>query len=570
MKNFQFYRYILQYKGKLLFLLIINLISLIFTLSLPYVTKFIIDKAYKNKNIKLFVVSVVIGIIIFLVSTILNFIGKNISTLFKKQVIFDITTNLFRHLQQLPLSFYDQHSSGVFVQRLNNDVRRLSEFLVEIPVGLVVNLIGLVIIFVILFYLDLRIALVCLVAAPLNFIYPYFSGYKLKMFLEKEMTKVQNISKLLVDVFVQMRLVKAFNNEEIEIERFEKNFAERIHLEKKIGKISNFFDLSSSFISKVISSILTLYCGYLVMKKRLSLGNFSAIVLYINHAVAKVKGIADIVKNISENSVLQTRIRNIFDIEPPIYKDLNYYGIKQAKIEFKDVVFGYNSSKLIFNGISFVIEPLSKIALIGPSGCGKSTILSLILRLYEIQKGSILIDGVDIRDIGVGSLREQIGIALQQPLLRDETIAFNILYGKKDATKEEMIWASKIACAYDFIMELKDCFDTFVGERGVRLSEGQKQRIALARAIIKNPKILILDEAISSVDLETEEKIIENIKNNLLGSTVIIVSHRLSVIKKMDLIYFLESPKKIEVGTHQKLLLENQKYKNFLSSKNKV
>jgi ABC-type multidrug transport system fused ATPase/permease subunit len=300
----------------------------------------------------------------------------------------------------------------------------------------------------------------------------------------------------------------------------------------------------------------------------MTLGSLTAIMIYLTQLVSLIMSIGGLYETITINSVSRQRLAEILDLKPEIQDKENAmdYRIPQGKIDFRDVYFGYKKDEFILKNISFSIEPASKIAMVGKSGCGKTTLLGLILRLYDIEKGVILIDGRDIKDIKLKSLKEQIGMVPQEPFLWNDTVANNILYGKEDVEENEMIKAAQISEAHNFILSLPKQYNSIIGEMACKLSEGQKQRIAIARAVIKRPKILILDEAMSSLDSETEDKIIENIKREFRDSTIIIVSHRLSAVKKMDLVYFLKNSEEIVRGKLSQLIEKEEAFYNLFTA----
>jgi ABC-type multidrug transport system fused ATPase/permease subunit len=273
-------------------------------------------------------------------------------------------------------------------------------------------------------------------------------------------------------------------------------------------------------------------------------------------------------KSIMINSVSCQRLAEIMDTALTTKEMAEAIDCRFARgeVRFKDVSFTYQKNKFIFKKMSFVFSAHARIALVGPSGCGKTTLLSLILRLYDLQGGVIFIDGYDIKRVKLALLRERCGVALQEPLLWNDSIKNNILYGRSNATPEEVVWAAKVAEADGFIGQLPEGYETVIGENACKISEGQKQRIAIARAVIKKPKILMLDEAMASLDSHTEDKIIDNIKREFQDSTLIVVSHRLSTVTQMDAVYFLQGPEKIDIGTHERLFLSSPRYKTLFAS----
>jgi len=325
--------------------------------------------------------------------------------------------------------------------------------------------------------------------------------------------------------------------------------------------------LIDSAIQKTILGLIIFYGGYQVIKGRMTLGSLSAISIYLSQ-LSGVQGMfAGFIQQISSGLVSCERLDKILDMRPELIEDAKARKIdfSNGTIEFKGVSFSYNQDKKILDNLNFSIEGGSCIALTGPSGCGKTTIANLILRLYEPSDGGIFIDGIDINNIKSESLYSQIGVVLQEPYLWNDTIENNIGYGREDASFEEIEDSARIACIDVFINSLSERDKTIIGENACKISEGQKQRIAIARAIVKRPKILILDEALSCVDAELEEKIIYNIRGFLSNSTIIIISHRISTIQKADLIYFLSGSDKMKIDSHRELLKRSIQYQNYLA-----
>ena len=564
----QFNKYLYKYWKLQVGVIILGVITVPLSLVNPYLTKLVIDKAYGNKDLKLFLILAVIGGSIFVFNGLINSFRDYRSRRINRHVHFDITKDLFRHLQFLPLSFFNDRSTGEHIYRISADVGSVSNFICNTIPEIVILFPRLLFILLVVFYLNWKLALFTTLLVPLGYVHPYFFGKWFREITRCMIEKSQGVFKGLHEVFSHIYLVKALGKEDYEIKRFEEALAKSMNFELKNAKLSSISNFLSSVLNKVLSGFIALYGGYLVIKGGMTLGSLTAIMIYLTQLIGILKSIGEFYRNVTINSVSFSRISEIMDIKPSICdaEEAVSYRIKKGKIEFKDVSFGYEKDNVILKGINFLIEPAAKIALVGLSGCGKTTILSLILRLYEEAEGIITIDGIDIRKIKLESLKSQIGIALQEPFLWNDTVANNILYGAEYAAYEDMIKSAKVAEAHDFVMNLPKQYDTAIGEMACKLSEGQKQRIAIARTVIKRPKTLILDEAMSSIDSETEDKVIDNILRDFKNSTVIVVSHRSSVVKKMDLVYFLESLHHMEVGTHQALIERNLKYRELFAS----
>ena len=552
----RFNKYLYRYWKLQVVVILLGFISLPLSLLNPYLTKLVIDKAYANKDLKLFLILAIIGGGIFVINGLINSLISYLSSRINLRVRFDITKDLFRHLQSLPLSFFNDKSTGEHIYRISNDVSSVSGLVSNTLPQIPLVILRLVSLSCIVFYLNWKLAFFTFILAPLSFIHPYFFGKWLKQVAYRIIDKSQDIYRNLQEVFSHMHLVKALGKEEYEIKRFEESLLRRTDFEFKNARIRSMSSFSSSILDKLISGVILLYGGYQVIRGDLTLGSLTALMIYLTQALGAFRSMAGFYENIFVNSVSYQRLAEILDRKTEIMDKEGAAGAKilKGKIEFQDVHFTYQKDGFVLKGLNFTIKPGSKIALIGKSGCGKTTLLSLILRLYNLEKGSILIDGQDIKDVKLKSLKGQIGICLQEALLWNDTLANNILYGKDDASYEEMVKAAKIAEIDKFIFKLPQGYDSLIGEMACKLSEGQKQRIAIARTVIKRPSILILDEAMSSLDSETEEKIIDNIKNEFGDSTIIVVSHRLSTVKKMELAYFLESPSDISIGRHEELL----------------
>ena len=564
----RFNKYLYKYWKLQAAVILVGLVTVPLGLLNPYLTKIVIDKAYGGRNLRLFFILALIGGSVFLLNGLVSSFNGYLSRRISRRVNFDMTGDLFRHLQRLPLGFFDNHSTGEHIYRINADVQSVSNFVCNTVPQMITLLPRLLLILVIVFYLNWKLALLAALLVPVTYIHPYIFGRWLKEITRRTILKSQNIFKELQEVFSHIHLIKALGKERHEIEKFEQNLEKKMDLELKNAKISNIGSFSNSMINKALSGVIALYGGYQVIKGTMTLGSLTAIMIYLMQLTGILKSIGGLYQTIIVNSVTRRRLAEILDIKTPIFdrKDAVSYNIAEGRIEFRSVYFAYKKKSPILENISFMIEPSSKVALVGPSGCGKTTILSVIMRLYGESGGSIFIDGMDMKKIKLESLKSRMGVALQEPFLWNDTIANNILYGAESATKEDALRAAKLSLAHAFIMDFPNCYDSVIGEMACKISEGQKQRIALARALIRKPKILILDEAMSSLDSETEDAIMDNIRREFGDSTVIAVSHRLSTVKKMDFVYFLESRSKITSGTHEELLEKYPRYCELFAS----
>ncbi len=564
----RFNKYIYKYWKLEATVIILGLITMPLSLLNPYLTKFVIDKAYANKDLKLFLTLTIIGGGIFVFNGLMHSLNNYLSQRINRNVGFDMTKDIFRHLQSLPLSFFNNESTSDHIYMISNDVGSVSSFVCNTIPQIITLLPRLLFILVIIFYINWRLALFASILVPVTHIHAYFFGRWLREMTRRIIEKSQYIFRELYEVFAHMHLVKAFGKEDYEIKKFEENLSKAIDFEIKNAKLSSISNFSSSVLDRMISGIIALYGGYQVIKGTMTLGSLTAVMIYSTQLIGLIKSSAGFYETIMVNSVSRQRLAEILDMKPQI-KDKEGavdYRFLEGKIEFRNVYFGYEEDEFVLKGLNFSIPPASKIALVGSSGRGKTTLLSLILRLYEPREGSILIDDLDIRDIKLESLKAQIGATLQEPFLLNDSIKNNILYAKENSTIGEVMEAGRIAEAHNFISSFPKEYETQIGENACKISEGQKQRIAIARSVIKRPKVLIADEGMSSLDSQTEDKVIDNIKREFRDSTLIVVSHRLSTVQKMDLVYFLENLSSMEIGTHEELIERNPKYKELFAS----
>lgn len=568
MTRLHFNRYLYKYWKLEVVIILLGLVTLPFSLLNPYLTKLVLDSAYKNKDLKLFLILAIISGSIFIFNSLMNSLSGYILKYVNRKVNYDITKDLFKHLHGLSLVFFSNRSTGEHIYKVNDDVNLISSFVCDIIPRALELFPRFLFIIVISFYLNWELTLFAMLLIPINFIYSYFFGKWTQGVMRQLIEESQNVFIRLHEAFSHIWLVKALGKEDYEMNRFNSALSKMADLEVKSAKISNTSDFLDNVLNKIVVGLIALYGGYQIIRGVTTLGSLMAVMIYLTQLTAIIAAIGKFYETILVSSISRRRIVEILNTEAKIQDapDAANHRILLGRIEFKDIVFGYSQGKSILRNINFSIAAASKIAFVGRSGCGKTTLLSLMLRLYDVESGVILVDGMDIRKIRMKSLREEIGIALQEPFLWNDTVANNIAYGAEGAKEEEITWAAKIAEAHNFILGLPKQYDSVIGENACKISEGQKQRVAIARALIKKPKILILDEALSSVDSDTEDRIIDSIKREFKETTLIIVSHRLSTVKKMELVYFLQSPSAMKIGTNESLLKECVSYKELFVS----
>ncbi len=538
----------------------------------PYLTKLIIDKAYGNRDLRLFIIIVSIGGSIFILNGLIGGLSNYLTNYIRLRINLDLNCKVFNKLQRLPYGFFQDSSTGEHLYTINYDIDRLTSFITDVLPQAIPLIPRSLLILAIVFYLDYKIALLALALIPFLYLTPYYFTRRAKKIMRRLIENSREIFKSLQEVLSHIHLVKALGKEKYETRRYIKGLIENIRfglINTRLGVISGF---ANSLAQRIILGLIVFYGGYQIIKGKMTLGSLSAITLYLNQLSGLQSSLAYFFQQVSLDLVSCERLDSILEtkldsIEDKYTKEITFL---KGQIEFRNVTFGYRQDKMVLQNLNFYIEGGSFIALVGPSGCGKTTILNLILRLYKPLSGQIIIDGGNINLIKSKSLYAQIGVVLQEPYLWNDTVSNNIRYGNPDASFKEIVEAARIACIDDFINNLPLGCDTIIGENACKISEGQKQRIAIARAVIKRPKILILDEALSSVDAQIEARIIDNMMVSLRDTTIIIVSHRFSAIKRTDLVFFLNSPDKIDMGTHEELLRNNIQYQNYLNHQLRV
>ena len=568
MKYLKFYRYLLPFWKKEALVLLLSGAAMLLGLVNPYLTKLIIDEAYRNRDLKLFIILIAIGGSVFILSGITNAVMNYLNRYIRLRVNYDLNCKVFRKLQHLPYAFFQDSSTDENLYKLSYDIEVVTQFITDTLPQVVSALPKSLFILAIVFYLNWKMALFALALMPFLYLAPYYFNKRRKKALKIWIEASQGIFKQLQEVLTHIQLIKAFGREDYQIRRYIRSLIGKIRFGLKNTRLEIAGLFANNLANRVILGLITFYGGYQLIKGQLTLGNLSAITIYLSQLSGLQSVFAQFFHQVSSGLISYERLEMILDAQyPGFIEDKNAKEIVFSKgcIEFRNVTFGYREDKRVIKNLSFIIEGGFRIGLVGHSGRGKTTMINLISRLYNLNDGQILIDGCNIRAVKSKSLYGQIGIVLQEPYLWNDTIENNIKYGKADADFKEIKEAAGIACIDDFINNLPQGYNTLIGENACKISEGQKQRIAIARAVIKKPKILILDEAFSSIDAETEDRIINNINAAFSDCTVITISHRLSTIMRMDLIYFLESHQKIDIGTHKELLKNNPKYQSYLA-----
>ena len=488
---------------------------------------------------------------------VFGFVGHRMTT--------DFRIEFFSHIQSLSLRFFQERRVGEILSRMNNDISVIQNALISIPVALLRQSITLIGAMAIILYLNWKLTGLILLILPPLMIFARVFGKRLRIFSEKLQDQVAQAVVVLEEVASSIKIVKSFTRENYERERFKKEIETAFERAVDKLKISSFFGPFILGLTFIVSAILIWYGGYQVMSGVTTPGELAAFFLYALIVAGPIGTFVRLYTQIQEASGAIRRVYEILDTAPAIDNPENPIFLKNitGRIQFENVSFGYRQEFKILHNISFDVQPGQTVALVGPSGAGKSTVIKLLHRFFDVSQGSIRLDEHDIRSLDRKSFLNQIALVPQETLLFGGTVKENILYGKLDATDQELEDAARKANAHDFIVDLENGYETIVGEKGAKLSGGERQRIAIARAILKDPKILVLDEATSSLDNRSEALIQEAVEKLMEGRTTFIVAHRLSTIHKADQIIVLEKGRVVETGQHEKLMNNKNLYYNL-------
>ncbi|MGI6125106.1 MAG: ABC transporter ATP-binding protein, partial [Acetivibrionales bacterium] len=484
----------------------------------------------------------------------------------------DMRRDLFNHLQKLSFSFYDNANTGKLMSRITNDLFDISELAHHGPEDLFISIIKIIGAIIIMLTMDIELTLILLALMVLIIVFTAHYNLKMRSVFAKNREKIAMVNAQTQDSLSGIRVVKSFSNESIEREKFDHGNLQFLETKENSYSIMGQFFSGNQFLQGILYLSVLVLGGVFLHQNKISTSDLIAYILFINVFLNPIDRLVNFTEALQRGMTGFDRFLEIINTKPEIEDAEDAVELEnvEGNIEFKDVSFSYNDKTEVLKDINLSIKKGQTVALVGPSGGGKTTFCNLIPRFYEVNDGSITIDGKDIRNITLDSLRRNIGVVQQDVYLFSGTISENIIYGKPEASQEEIIRAAKLANAHDFIMELEKGYDTFVGERGVKLSGGQKQRVSIARAFLKNPPILILDEATSSLDNESERLVQDSLKALAKGRTTLIIAHRLSTIKNADNIVVLTAKGIEEQGTHQELIEKGGLYAALHSEKSEL
>ena len=536
------------------------------TLVLPLIIRYITnDVIYRDSGESLQLILKLSLFMIFLIALefYCNYFIAYYGHIMGTKMEYDMRNEIFSHYQKLSFSFFDNQKVGQLMSRVTNDLFEISELYHHGPEDIVISIIKLVGSFSILLSINWKLAIIAFAIVPIMLLYALYFNIKMKQAFVKNRARIADINAQIEDNLSGIRVVKSFANEEIELGKFKKGNERFVESKRESYKYMGLYHSGLGAFTTFINVIVIASGAFFITKSIISITDLITFLLYINNFTEPIKKLINFTEQFQNGASGYTRFLEILNVCPDIVDRPKAIELKHAKgdIVFQDVSFHYEeTSETVLSHINLHITEGEYIALVGTSGVGKSTLCSLIPRFYEVSEGQIFIDGKDIRDYTMRSLRNNIGIVQQDIYLFAGTVMDNIRYGRPDASDEEVIRAAKNANAHDFIVNLPDGYDTYIGQRGIKLSGGQKQRLSIARVFLKNPPILIFDEATSALDNESEKVVQESLETLARNRTTLVIAHRLSTIRNAKRILVLTEQGIAESGTHEELLSQNGIY----------
>lgn len=560
--------YIKKYKGKMIASLILSALAAVSGLFGPVITQYALDVSIPHKDIAQLVILSLLLALSIIVSVVFSTVRSKIMTVVGQDIIFDIRTDLFKHLQKLPFQYYDDRPHGKILIRVVNYVNSVSDMLSNGIINVILEFLNMIFITVFMFATDMKLSLVVLAGLPVFVLLIWLIKRHQRRAWQMVSNKNSNLNGYLQESISGARVTQIFTREEENQGIFERlSMACRKSWMRAVSFSNLVWPCTDNIQTIVRAAIFAV--GLLVMTPAaVSLGTIAAMTSYASRFWQPIMNLSNLFNNFINNIAYLERIFETLD-EPVTVDDApDAYELPKIKgdVSFKDVVFAYEEGTNVLNGVSFDVKAGESIALVGPTGAGKSTIVNLISRFYDLNSGSVTVDGHDISKVTLHSLRSQMGIMLQDSFIFSGNILDNIRYGKLDATDEEVIKASETVCAHEFISRMEQGYDTPVNERGTALSQGQRQLISFARTLISDPKILILDEATSSIDARTERLLQKGLQELLKGRTSFIIAHRLSTIKNCDRIMYIDGGGIVECGSHDELIAKKGAYYDLYMS----
>ncbi len=548
-------RYLRPYRGRLILAAFCMVGVAGLTASLAYLVKPALDEIFLNKDQRMLYIIPLVVATVYILKGIFDYGQYYLMSYVGQSVIRDVREAMYLKLEEMSVGFFIRHSTGELLSRMNNDVALVQGAMTNAITGLVRDSVTVLALAFVVFYRDYKLALIAMVVFPLA-IYPLLNfGRRLKRYSRRMLVSMEDITSRLNETISGIRIVKAFAMEEYERDRFRfenqklfNSFMRRF----KVRALSN--PVMETLGGLGVCAIVT-YGGYQVITGQSTQGTFFSFMAALFMLYEPIKRLNEVNITIQEGVSAGERIFALLDTPAEVVDRPEARSLEKIRGEvlYDRVSFGYNSESVL-SEVTLRVDPGEAIAIVGESGVGKSTLLDLLPRFYDVSAGTISIDGIDIRDLTQKSLRKAVGIVTQQTILFDDTVRNNIAYGRPELPLEQVVRAARAAHAHDFITAMPEGYDTIIGEDGIKLSGGERQRIAIARALLKDPPILVLDEATSNLDSDSEKAVQKALEELMRGRTTLIVAHRLSTIKNVDRIYVLKGGRVVEEGSHDGLL----------------
>ncbi|EOX2696318.1 ABC transporter ATP-binding protein [Enterococcus faecalis] len=559
--------YIKPYKKAVFKTLFVIILANLASMLGPYFTKIAIDQVIPQKNLSLLLI---LGAIFLFSLVIIGWCMRYriyAITEIRQDILKDMRFSIFEHLQKLPFSYFDSRPHGKILIRVVNYINTLSDLLSNGLINLISDLFNVIITLIFMLFIDVKLTLYSLLLLPVLFVMVLFIQGKQRKAYQELSNKQSNLNAYIHESISGIKITQSFAREDENFQIFNEVSEEYRQSFMKAVRVQYLLWPAVQNIS-VITTCFIYFVGIRQLGVSVTTGTLIAFIGYINNFWNPVINIGNFYNSLITATAYLERIFETMDVVPEIQDAPHAIALPPIKgtVDFQHVYFRYEEGKNILTDVSFHIEPGQTIALVGPTGAGKTTIINLLSRFYDVNEGAVKIDGYDVRDVTLRSLRKQMGVMLQDTFIFSGTIIENIRYGNLAATEEEVIQAAKIVRAHDFIKDLKDGYETVVEERGSTLSAGQRQLISFARALLADPKILILDEATSSIDTKTEELLQEGLQQLLKGRTSFIIAHRLSTIKNSDKIFYIDGGRIVEEGSHDQLMAKHALYHHLYQS----